>query len=602
MPMKLLSQFSRKLIASLLTFSGFSGLFSPMAALAAETLTLRLGMVEQDINIQELEQYVETGKLSPNLQSYPTILTDAIRQGLEKHLYVDSQIAQQFLENLFKEQEGKNLLSQLNQALPESNPTRIKATLSLILQTNDKVNIFSFLKAYPQKKLTLDLLALTSIAKQLNQNRFKNILLTSLLEHSLSASDSVKLPNQFSPDQRGKNLVFKQTQFFYDSIRNRAVKTDIYYSVDSRGPLVIMSHGFAADRRFLRYLAFHLASYGLTVVSVEHRGSNINALLTAAQGWQINNLLPASEFIERPKDISFILNELTALNKDNNSEFRGKFNTQKVTIIGHSFGGYTALALAGARLEPSHTRRVCQSLTPLERSPADWLQCAVTKLAYKQMSFRDYRIDRAIVLNPVIGSLFASNLASITIPVLMLSSTEDGITPIIEHQLQPFENLSGEKYLILAHGATHMSATDIIYLNSTMGQSTLVPEVMDEKANPLREMIKGVSLAFIEQSTSFSDQYQPYLSSNYIESFNSKAINFRLTKKLPTTVTALANFLTVNKTPIKSDTSPKPSSWLEESWIAINSLFTPPNFRTESLSSVFGELLDYTDRTFDPWS
>lgn len=150
MPMKLLSQFSGKLIAFWLTFSGFSGLFSPIPALAAETLTLRLGMVEQDINIQELEQYVETGKLSPNLQSYPTILTAAIRQGLEKHLYVDSQIAQQFLENLFNEQEGKNLLSQLNLALPESNPTRIKATLSLILQTNDKVNIFSFLKAYPQ--------------------------------------------------------------------------------------------------------------------------------------------------------------------------------------------------------------------------------------------------------------------------------------------------------------------------------------------------------------------------------------------------------------------------------------------------------------------
>jgi hypothetical protein len=135
-----------------------------------------------------------------------------------------------------------------------------------------------------------------------------------------------------------------------------------------------------------------------------------------------------------------------------------------------------------------------------------------------------------------------------------------------------------------------------------MGQSTLVREVMDEQANPLRDMIKGVSLAFIEQSTSFSNWYQPYLSSNYIESFNSKDINFRLTKKLPIPVTALADFLTINKNPIKSNTSPKQSSWLEESWAVVNSLFTPPNFRTESLSSVFGQLIDYTERTFDPWS
>jgi hypothetical protein len=124
---------------------------------------------------------------------------------------------------------------------------------------------------------------------------------------------------------------------------------------------------------------------------------------------------------------------------------------------------------------------------------------------------------------------------------------------------------------------------------------------MDEEANPVRAMIKGVSLAFIEQSTSFADWYKPYLSSNYIESFNSQAINFLFTQKLPTTVTALANFLTVNKNPILAENSPQQSSWLEESWTTINGLFTPTSFRTESLSSVFGELLDYTDRTFDPW-
>jgi predicted dienelactone hydrolase len=325
-------------------------------------------------------------------------------------------------------------------------------------------------------------------------------------------------------------------------------------------------------------------------------------LLHASQGWQINNLLPAEEFVERPKDISFILNELTALNNNSDREFKGKFNTEKVTMIGHSFGGYTALALAGARLHPSITRQVCQSLTPLERSPADWLQCAVTKLPYKQMSFRDYRINRVIVLNPIVGSLFSSDISSITVPLLMLSSTEDGITPIIEHQLKPFEQLSGEKYLILAKGATHMSVTDIIYLNSSMGQSTLVREVMDEQANPLRTMIKGVSLAFIEQSTAFSDWYKPYLSLNYIESFNSKNIDFYLIQKLPKSVTTLTNFLTINQSKIDSDSSPKQFSWLEDSWTTINSLFTPPNFRTESLSSVFGELLDYTDRTFDPWS
>ena len=65
-----------------------------------------------------------------------------------------------------------------------------------------------------------------------------------------------------------------------DRSRERSIPVDIYWSEATHGPLVVISHGFGADRRFFAYLAQHLASHGLTVVSVEHPGSNVASLIS----------------------------------------------------------------------------------------------------------------------------------------------------------------------------------------------------------------------------------------------------------------------------------------------------------------------------------
>jgi predicted dienelactone hydrolase len=572
----------------------------PSPARSAEILTLRLGLLQKSVPISELEAFVRTGQITPNLELYRGILTDDIREVLQKHLQVDRRIARQFLEDLFQEKDGERLLSQLGAVLPDNNPDKLKETFVNILEKPEKINLFSFLQAYPNQRLTLDLVALASIAVRLNRKNWQNTLIGSSLTRSLPTTEGTSLPASISPHQHGDSPVFKQDRVFYDSIRKRPIRADIYYSPETRGPLVIMSHGFAADRRFLRYLAYHLASQGLTVVAIEHPGSNIDSLVRAATGFKLDNILPAKEFVERPRDISFVINELTGLNEIG-SELAGKFNTERVTIIGHSFGGYTALALAGARLHPASARAACARLAPLERSPADWLQCSAAALPYKQISLRDHRITRAIVLNPLIGDLFAGDLSSIAIPTLMLSSTGDGITPIAEHQLQPFERLGGEKYLLIADGATHMSVTDLVYLDSAMGQSTLVQEVMDEQADPLRKLLAGISYAFIQQSAPDREIYRPFLSSAYAESFSTDRLQFRFTRQLPTPIAAVLTVLSVDRPKIRPDSPLSSPGWLEESWNSIGAWFVPRDFRTEKLSAVFGELLRHSDGTFDPW-
>ncbi|WP_368665980.1 alpha/beta hydrolase family protein [Aphanothece sacrum] len=308
--------------------------------------------------------------------------------------------------------------------------------------------------------------------------------------------------------------------------------------------------------------------------------------------------------MNRPQDISFILTQLGLLNQED-SPLNGKFNTEKVSIIGHSFGGYTALALAGATLDLKNLRRFCDENLPLGRSPADWLQCAAAELPYSERKFKDQRIKQVIAINPIIGQLFGNNLSQVKIPTLILSSSDDGITPIISHQLQPFKQLSGDKYLIVALGATHMSVTDISNSDSAMGQNTLVREIMGVQAEPVRHLMKGVSLGFIQQLTSNASQYQPFLNSTYVESLSENKIKFRLTTQLPVSLDVWLNVLSLGTPQITARPQPLEGfslSRIKQYFIEAKYLLIKPQYSTHKLDALFTGLLDSYFHPFDDWS
>lgn len=570
------------------------------SAFAAQKINLKLGLIEKSITIEELKEFTETGQLSSNLQPYRYLLNSEVQKTLQKKIYVDAFLAQKFLKDLINLPDGKKLIKELNSVLVDSSAEEIKKTLFLTIKQSNSFSILNIIEAYPQDELTVNLGAIAKIAAQINLSYWQNQLLSPRLTQDLKITPSHILLNNFDPASLGTEEVYKDTRIFLDRERNRRIVADIYYNFNPRGPLVIMSHGFAADRRFLKYLAYHLASHGLTVVSVEHPGSNINALIKVSSGGKISQILPASEFIDRPKDISFVLNKLEKINQKT-GYLQGKFNTQQVSMIGHSFGGYTALALAGGVLNPKELRKFCQNSNPLERSPADWLQCAAAELPYGNIYLKDRRIVQAIAFNPIIGHLFAQDLSTVNIPTLILASTEDGITPIVSQQLQPFQQMKGEKYLVVAAGATHMSVTDISYLNSAMGQSTLVQEVMDQKADPVREMARGLSLAFIQQITPQAEVYRPYLTANYVQSLSSNKISLRLTHQLPNSIiTWLKVFYKDYPKPTSHSTYSEHSllNQLRGNWIQFQSFVRPTEAYTEQLEPIFTDLLKhYSQKT-----
>ncbi|OKH17022.1 hypothetical protein NIES208_11070 [[Limnothrix rosea] IAM M-220] len=501
-------------------------------AIAADTLRLRIGPLQQTLAVDDLEAFAETGELPTNLRPYKSFLGSNMRSFLRKSLNVQPEVATQFLDELWRSPAGKIVLDQLQVALPNSSVDGLKSALNSVASQELNLSALNVLRAYPAKELTVDLTAVAGLLLQANLPNLQSQILSPKITNDLEIETETAvaiIPQTLDPTTAGQQVVRRQTVVLQDYQRDRTIPIDIYDSPVAKDQLIVLSHGFAANRRFLDYLGYHLASHGYTVVTPDHPGSNVQSLFNS--GLTFENLLPAEEFIERPKDISFVLDELE--NLDELAEFQGRFTTDDVTIIGHSFGGYTALALAGGVVDPPAIRNHCHQSNPLMRSPGDWLQCAASDLPYGRLNLRDERIKQAIALNPIIGEVFgAEGLGQIKIPTMVLTGTKDAITPSLTHQLLPFNKLGGDKYLVVADGATHMSVTDLSNRDSPLSRSTLVPEVMGKEAEPVRQMLKALSLSFVERREATAENYDSFLSPGYVQSLSSETIQLRFTQEI----------------------------------------------------------------------
>lgn len=522
------------LVCSITLAYGWGGM---TAAYAAERVTLRLGPFEQQVAVSDLEQFAKTGKVPHSLRFYAPILNSQVREFLNRQLQVDPNVADKVVAQVLRSPTGKTVIDSVSAALPNTTVDQLQATVSLAARQFNGLSAINLLRAYPEENITVDASAVVSLALQFSPTYWQSQALGPLLERELSpvTSDVQSLP-KFDPASRGSQVVQQQTLFLTDRRRFRTIPVDLYSSVNPQGPLVVISHGFGSDRKFFASTAQHLASYGFTVAALEHPGSSVKRLGSVSAANDPNEIIPAEEFINRPQDVSFVLNTLARYNQQPGG-FQGKFNTQQVTVIGHSLGGYTALALAGGEVNLDAVRQSCRGISALGQAPADWLQCAAADLPEQRLNLRDRRVAQIVALNPLVGSLFGkTGLTQVTVPVLMLGGTEDAVTPVLNHQLRPFNQLQGQKYLITAIGGTHLSIGDLGNLGRAASVRTLVKERWGDETIPLRQLASGTMLAFVKQLTPEAQAYAPFLTPAYAQSLSTVQLPLRLNTELPTTL------------------------------------------------------------------
>lgn len=140
---------------------------------------------------------------------------------------------------------------------------------------------------------------------------------------------------------------------WHDSKRDRDVPAKLYSPKEGAGPfpVIIFSHGLGGSREGYEYLGRHWAGCGYVSVHIQHIGSDDVVWKGLAAADRMKSLQAAagniSNMLNRPADGTFAIDQVEKLNEDASSPLKGKLNLKAIAISGHSFGGFTTLAMAG---------------------------------------------------------------------------------------------------------------------------------------------------------------------------------------------------------------------------------------------------------------
>ena len=528
-------------------FKVFAGVFCAVAltpffvvnssAQAADTVVIRYGPLEESASLKELKKSTETGELPASLGTYTQKMTEEQRRFLVEGLKIQIPINVITLDRLISTQIGTTILSDVSTAITRPDQAGLQAMRGgLILGANSPqgLSILSFIEAYPSKRLVINLPQAITVARSLNGAFIRTQRFMFGLSPQVDPKD-IKVASSLDPTQAGSEQVQTLKLSLNDEKRQRQIPLDVYFSssASTNKPVIVFSHGRGSVKTDLRYLAEHLASHGYIVAALEHPGSNKTSFKAVNQNKK--QLVAPQEFLDRPRDVSFILDELEKLNQTGNSPLQGKLATNNVMVVGHSFGGGTALALAGGELQIENLKQRCQQNLSTANL-GERVQCAGQILPEKTYQLRDARIKQAIALNPTTSLMFGeTGLTKVQIPTLILSSSADKITPALTEQVMGFAKIPSPKWLVGVVGASHLSVIDPSVILDQKEQSNtaiLNQEVTGEKAEDVRKFLKGVTLAMAAQLTPEASQYAPFLTSDHAQISSTRLFPFRTVREL----------------------------------------------------------------------
>jgi dienelactone hydrolase len=225
-----------------------------------------------------------------------------------------------------------------------------------------------------------------------------------------------------------------------DHARNREVPLRIYAPAGAGPfPVILFSHGLGSSRFAYGYLLRSWASHGFAVLTPTHLGSDASILggrgLMPFRRLRQSMADPAN-WEARPRDLSFLIDSLPNLALLAPA-LAGRLDAARVGVGGHSFGGYTAGLVAGAKV----------------RFPGE----------KQDRSYRDERPRAFVCISPPgLGDrgLFEGAWSAIERPLLEITGTLDNGSfdgEPWEWRLGPFRELPpGHKRCVVLEGADHL--------------------------------------------------------------------------------------------------------------------------------------------------
>ncbi|MDF5720076.1 MAG: alpha/beta hydrolase [Rhizonema sp. PD37] len=519
--------------------------------LGAKRLDFSYGILERSIPIDSLETYAKTGKADSELSDYVKRANKnqlaQLRQVLLTPIPLNVVQVSQFLYTSI----GERLLSSLGKVIQQESGLSgfyaIRASLILAAADPKGFTLLNVLRKFPSDAISIDLGRSLEIANNLKElvNQTQQAVAAINQQSSLETTTTPKLTDVLLGrrlSQPGGIRFSKRTIALIDISRKRKFPADIYLpQAPGSRPVIVISHGLGSDRTSFAYLAEQLASYGFVVAVPEHPGSDARQLQALLSG-RADQVTSPREFVDRPLDVKYLLDELNRLSQSD-AEFKGHLNMQQVGVVGQSFGGYTALALAGATINFKQLQKNCPKAEN-SFNLSLLLQCLAEKLPQKTYNLADPRIKAAIAINPLDSSIMGqASLSQIKIPVMIVSGSADTVAPSLPEQIQPFTWLTTQnKYLALITGGTHFS-TIAESPQTPQGAIPVPPQVIGPNPALAQRYVEALSVAFFQTYVAQQSSYLPYLSAGYVSTLSKQPLPLSLVQTLNSTKPQKVSFM-----------------------------------------------------------
>ncbi|MCT7950560.1 alpha/beta hydrolase [Ancylothrix sp. C2] len=535
-------------------------LLMPAQTLAAERIFANYAVVERSISVASLEAYAKQGILDEDLAVYAQYATPEQLEQLRNILLLRADVNPVIISQFLYTPQGEIALQRLGEVIKTG--TRqpglyaIRAALILAASDSEGLTLLNFLKKFPTEGIRIDLTRASQIARELqqivNQTNQATALINRLSTAEAAANPFLPLTAISSTDlAAAKNLpldLSKQgpvnwtTQSINISVQNRTTPTaqgnrvfpvDLYIpqGLNQPAPVIVISHGLGSARKTFQYLAEHLASYGFFVAVPQHPGSDVDQLQALING-TASEVAEPTEFLDRPLDIKYLLDSLTSLEKTDFS-LTGKLNLQQVGVVGQSFGGYTALALAGAPIDFQELQKDCE-LPNESWNISLLLQCRAQILPPAEYSLNDSRIKAIIAINPINSSVLGQkSIEQIKVPVMLIAGSADTAAPALPEQIEPFTWLKTiNKYLVLINNSTHFSTLAEADLPGGGGVVPIPSEVIGPSPSLARRYVQALGLAFFQTYLANREEYRPYLQASYAKLISREPMPLSLIQSL----------------------------------------------------------------------
>jgi predicted dienelactone hydrolase len=308
-------------------------------------------------------------------------------------------------------------------------------------------------------------------------------------EDVFTSSERVNLTVQTWFPSDPSSLDGTEEAYSYESLWSDQALEGLDADCSAVRPVVVFSHGNAAMRFQSTFLTEWLASHGYVVVAPDHAGNTI---------FDMDEDRIGELAFRRPLDVAASFDWLVDVAAAAGGPLEGCVDESAgYAVVGHSFGGYTSLAVSGAVVDLGASAEWC-------KTHDEWLCTEIADYGIEiygegaVIDGSDSRVWASIPMAPAGYEVLLGGLPDIAVPIAVLGAADDALTTMADQVDPIYRDLTAQtRALGTLDRSGHFIFSDACAILPAVEFCGDDDDLTPEEAHPV---ISTTVLAWLEQA------------------------------------------------------------------------------------------------------